>query len=316
MPSGPHAGSDMALNAGPVAAVVINRNTREYLRDCLVSIQAQDYQGGISTWVVDNGSTDGSPEMVLGEFEGVNLVRNPGNTGYARACNQGARSSTGPWLIIMNSDTALSPSTVSEVIGYLEADRRAGISAPLLRNTDGTVQFSCREFPSVKEAFFHAFVGLFAGENRYSVAYKKMSWDHMAACEVDWVSGAFMALRREAFDEIGGFDEAYFMYVEDVDLCWRMWRAGWTVAFVPSGEVYHHVGMSSSAVPTRMVFHHHRSMLRFHRKTYAGPARPLVNAAVALGVAARFALITALNAFFRVRRVLGGAAKVIMPGRQ
>ena len=299
-----------------VAAIVINRNTRDFLRECLETILAQDFSGGISTWVVDNGSDDGSPQMVLSEFTGTDLVWNSSNVGYAKACNQGIRATREPYVLIMNSDTALSSDTVSEVVGYLERNPSAGVAAPLLRNSDGSIQFSCREFPSVKTAFVHAFMGLFSGENPHSAQYKKMAWDHAAEAEVDWVSGAFMAIRREALDEVGGFDEKYFMYVEDVDLCWRMWQAGWSVGFVPRGEVYHHIGMSSRAVPARMVLHHHRSMLRFHRKTYHGPMRRTVTAAVAVGVAFRVALILALNAYYRVRGALGGAKKVIMPGRQ
>ncbi|HEY5494308.1 MAG TPA: glycosyltransferase family 2 protein [Candidatus Anoxymicrobiaceae bacterium] len=299
-----------------VAAVIINRNTREFLRACLQTLQAQDFSGGISIWVVDNGSTDGSPQMVLGEFPEANLVWNDANVGYSKACNQGIGNTREPYVFIMNSDTALSSDTVSHLVSYLERNPECGLAAPLLRNSDGSLQYSCRDFPSITTAFVHAFVGLIKGENRRSAGYKKMTWDHEQEAQVDWVSGAFMAGRREALDEIGGFDEGYFMYVEDVDLCWRLWQAGWSVGFVPRGEVYHHIGMASRAVPARMVFHHHRSMLRFHCKTYQGPARPLVNALVAIGVASRLALIMALNAYYRLRSALGGAAKVIMPGRQ
>ncbi|MHB8896123.1 MAG: glycosyltransferase family 2 protein [Candidatus Geothermincolia bacterium] len=299
-----------------VAAIIINKNTRDFLRQCLETIIAQDFAGGITTWVVDNASTDGSPQMVLEEFPGVNLVWNQANVGYARACNQGIETATEPYLLIMNSDTALSADTVAQVVACMERNPDAGVVAPLLRNTDGSLQYSCREFPSIKTAFVHAFLGLFRGENPHSARYKKMEWDHEQECDVEWVSGAFMALRRRALQDIGGFDEGYFMYVEDVDLCWRMWKAAWRVTYLPGAEVYHHIGMSSRAVPTRMVFHHHVSMLRFHRKTYEGPLRGPVNAAVTAGVGVRFALIMVLNTYYRLRSALGGAARVIMPGRQ
>jgi N-acetylglucosaminyl-diphospho-decaprenol L-rhamnosyltransferase len=283
-----------------VAAIIINRNTAGFLRDCLQTLKAQDFGGGISIWVVDNGSEDGSPQMVLKEFEDVNLVWNRSNVGYARACNQGVDATTEPFVFVMNSDTALADDTVEQVVGYLQRVPEVGIAGPLIRNTDGSLQYSCREFPSIGTAFVHAFLGLFRGDNPRSVSYKKMSWDHAAEVEVDWVSGAFMGIRREALEQIGGFDEGYYMYVEDVDVCWRMWQAGWSVGFVPRGDV----------------FHHHRSMLRFHRRTYDGPAPWLVTPVVSAGVVARFALIMALNTFYRLRGALGGAAKVIMPGRQ
>ncbi|MFH1149521.1 MAG: glycosyltransferase family 2 protein [Actinomycetota bacterium] len=300
----------------PVAALVINRNTHELLSDCLRSLQAQEYGGPITTWVVDNGSTDGSAAMVVSGFPGVQLVRNDRNVGYAAACNQGIHYSSEPVVLVMNSDTVLSPDTVRVLVEHMEANPGAAIVAPRLLNTDGSIQFSCREFPSITTAFMHAFLGLFRGDNPYSAGYKKMDWDHGGECTVDWVSGAFMALRRDAMDALGGFDEGYFMYVEDVDLCWRARQDGWTVDYLPRGDVYHHIGMSSRAVSTRMSFHHHASMLRFHRKTYRGKARRLVNPLVALGVASRFALIVALNTYYRLRSLLGGRDRHIMPGRQ
>ncbi len=298
------------------AAIVINRNTREFLRSCLESIGSQDIEGGVSVWVVDNGSTDGSPGMVLSEFPGVNLVVNDGNVGYARACNQGARHASEPYLFFMNSDTVLEPGTVRELVDFFESDPETAIAGPRVLNADGSLQYSCREFPSLGDAFLHAFVGLFSADNAASARYKKTGWSHDEVSEVDWVSGCFMAMRADAFRSIGGFDEGYYMYVEDVDLCWRAREAGWKVRYVPRAQVYHYIGMSSQAVPTRMVFHHHASMLRFNRKTYRGRARALVNAAVTAGIAARFLLITALNTFYRFRAALGGVRRVIMPGRQ
>jgi GT2 family glycosyltransferase len=299
-----------------VAAVVINRNTKDLLRDCLESLGSQEYGGGITTWVVDNGSTDGSAAMVVSGFPRAQLVRNDRNVGYAAACNQGIRYSSEPVVLIMNSDTVLSPDTIRVLVEHMEANPAAGIVAPRLLNTDGSIQFSCRAFPSITAAFMHAFLGLFRGDNPYSAGYKKMDWGHDAECTVDWVSGAFMALRRDALDRMGGFDEGYFMYVEDVDLCWRAREDGWTVDYLPRGDVYHHIGMSSRVVSTRMSFHHHASMLRFHRKTYRGRAPWLVTPLVALGVASRFALIVALNTFYRLRARLGWRGRHIMPGRQ
>lgn len=300
----------------PVAAIVINRNTREFLRDCLHSIGSQDFSGVIKVWVVDNGSTDGSPQMVLSEYPDVNLVWNDGNIGYSKACNQAARNTGEDVLFFMNSDVSLRADTVRKVLTHLEGHPEVGIVGPRILNSDGSLQYSCREFPSIKDAFVHAFLGLFSARNTASARYKKMDWAHDQEMRVDWVSGCFMAVRRDVFEAVGGFDEDYFMYVEDVDICWRATRAGWAVGYMPSGDVYHHIGMSSQAVPTRMVLHHHLSMLRFHRRTYAGPARILVNAAVAAGIAVRFLIIVALNTFYRLRAALGGVKRVIMPGRQ
>lgn len=299
-----------------VAALIINRDTAEYLKGCLDSFERQRYDGGISVWVVDNASSDESVTMALRDHPVANIVCNARNEGYARACNLGIGMTCEPYVLVLNSDTVLSPDTVSELVDFLDANPGVGVAAPRLLNSDGTIQLSVREFPSVKDAFMHAFLGLVKADNPYSVRYRKQEWDHATECEADWVSGAFMALRRDALERVGLFDEGYHMYVEDVDLCWRMRCAGWSVAYLPRGDVIHHVGLSSRFAPTRMALHHHRGMLRFHRKTYDGPCRFALNAAVTFGVALRFTFIAAYNTFSRIRAALGGSDRIIMPGRQ
>lgn len=299
-----------------VAAIIINRNTKRFLRDCIDSILEQDYDGRILIWVVDNGSTDGSLEMLLNEYPGVHIVANAGNVGYGRACNQGASKVVSDYLLFMNSDTVLSTDTVTEIVRLFKASHTTGIIGPRVLNSDGSIQYSCREFPPIFDAFLHAFLGLFRTDNPGSERYKKTCWDHTEETVVDWVSGCFMAVDRGLFRTIGGFDEGYFMYVEDVDICWAAKEAGWEVRYMPRGDVTHHIGMSSRIVPTRMVYHHHRSMWRFHRKTYRGNMKALVGFVVAAGIISRFLLIVGLNLFYRARAKLGGAARVIMPGRQ
>lgn len=288
-----------------VAAVVINRNTKEFLRECLRSLLKQDFDEGLSIWVVDNGSSDGSPEMVLREFPQADLVWNTTNHGYARACNQGIRHTCEPYILILNSDTKLSSDTVREISNFFDSNAEAGIVGPRILNPDGTIQYSCRKFPSIKEAFMHAFVGLFLASNRYSAEYKEMDWSHDSVKEVDWVSGAAMALRRSFVEEVGAFDEGYFMYVEDVDICHRAWDGGWKVYYLPRGDVVHHVAMTTRSTSIRALFYHHVSMLRFHSKFYEGPYKRAVNVVVTLGVATRFALMVGMNGLDRLRRLFG-----------
>ncbi len=270
------------------------------LKECLLSLLEQDVQGGVGILVVDNGSCDGSPEMVLSDFPEVNLLWNQKNVGYARACNKGISLTEEPYILVMNADTVLSRNTASVVLKFFESHPDAGAVGPRILNSDGTLQFSCRDFPSLGQAVGHAFIGLFSEENPWTKKYKKKEWDHSTEREVDWISGAFMGLRREAFEQVGGFDEKYFMYVEDVDLCWRLRSKGWEVWYTPRGDVIHHIGQSSKLATTRMTYHHHRSMLRFYRKTYSGPWRPIMTSLVFLGLVLRFALVAAINGFNRL----------------
>jgi N-acetylglucosaminyl-diphospho-decaprenol L-rhamnosyltransferase len=135
----------------------------------------------------------------------------------------------------------------------------------------------------------HAFLGFVAPENRFSRAYKLLDWDHSRRSDVDWVSGACLLARRTAFDAVGGFDEAYFMYVEDVDLCWRLWRAGWRVGYEPAARVVHAGAVSTNRAPYRMILEHHRSLWRFAARSTTGRRR-LALPAVAVGLVARTGL--------------------------
>jgi N-acetylglucosaminyl-diphospho-decaprenol L-rhamnosyltransferase len=156
-----------------------------------------------------------------------------------------------------------------------------------MENLDGTLYPSVRRFPDLAVATGHAFVGLVWPANPFTRRYRMLDWDHdHPAPDVDWVGGACLLVRRAAFDVIAGFDEGYFMYVEDVDLCWRLHQAGWRVGYEPGGRVVHALGASSRLMPYRMIAEHHRSLLRFARKSSTGRRRALVPV-VAAGLAAR-----------------------------
>ena len=280
-----------------VAPVIVNYNTCDDLRRCLLSLEEK--LGRLPAVVVDNGSTDGSREMVRGEFPWVRLAENPGNPGYASACNLGIRTAREPYVFILNSDVEFVQGGLEEVVSYL--DEHPGVAAlgPLVLNGDGSLQMSCRRFPSMLENVVHGFLGELWPDNPFTRSYQMKDLDREEPCEVDWVSGAAMLLRREAALDVGGFDEAYFMYVEDVDLCWRLRRAGYGVVFHPAFRLVHHIGRTSSQQSTRMLYEHHRSMFIFFRRRYPGWRGRLLAPVVLTGLAARFLLTLAVG---RARR--------------
>jgi GT2 family glycosyltransferase len=254
---------------------------------------------------VDNGSTDGSREMVRGEFPWVRLAENPGNPGYASACNLGIWTVREPYVFILNSDVEFIQGGLEELVAYL--DEHPGVAAlgPLVLNGDGSFQMSCRRFPSMLENVVHGFLGELWPDNPFTRSYQMKDLAREEPCEVDWVSGAAMLLRREAALDVGGFDEAYFMYVEDVDLCWRLRRAGYGVVFHPAFRLVHHIGRTSSQQSTRMLYEHHRSMFIFFRRRYPGWRGRLLAPVVLAGLAARFLLTLALG---RARKGMRGKA--------
>ncbi len=275
--------------------MVINYNTREDLRRCLLSLEER--LGRLPVVVVDNGSSDGSQEMVREEFPWVRLVENPGNPGYSSACNAGIRASDRPYPFILNSDVEFVEGGIEALVAYMDAHPEVGALGPLVLNSDGTRQMSCRRFPSMVENVVHGFLGEIWPDNPFTRSYQMKDLEGEVPREVDWVSGAAMLLRREAVERVGGFDEAYFMYVEDVDLCWRLRRAGYRVVYHPGFRLVHHIGRTSSQRSTRMLYEHHRSMFIFFRRRYPGPLGMLLAPVILLGLAARFSLTWLLRGF-------------------
>ena len=277
-----------------LALVIINYNTREDLRRCLLSA-GERLGDAFSLTVVDNGSTDGSREVVREEFPRVALVENPGNPGYASACNAGLRATSEPYVMVLNSDVEFVEGGLEVLVNYMEEHPEVGALGPMVLNPDGTRQMSCRRFPSMLENVVHGFLGDVWPDNPLTKSYQMKDLEGAGPREVDWVSGAAMLLRREAVEEVGGFDERYFMYVEDVDLCWRLRRAGYGVVYHPGFRLVHRVGRASSQQSVRMLYQHHRSMYIFFRRTYPGWKGAFLSPLVAAGLAARFALTLSLR---------------------
>jgi N-acetylglucosaminyl-diphospho-decaprenol L-rhamnosyltransferase len=269
-----------------VTAVIVNYNAGDLLLPCIRSLRDD---GVADVVVVDNGSSDGSLDALGAAEPAVKVVPLGRNLGYGSAVNRGAHDVTADCLLIMNPDTLVEPGMVKALVAALERGPRVGIAGPRIEEPDGSLYPSARTFPSLADAIGHAFLGLIVPSNPFTRRYRMLDWDHATARDVDWLSGACLLVRRRAFEEIGGFDEAYFMYLEDVDLCWRMQRAGWGVTYEPSARLVHFQGHSTSKRPYRMLLEHHRALLRWWQRTTAGPRRLLLPL-VAVGLVARLLL--------------------------
>jgi N-acetylglucosaminyl-diphospho-decaprenol L-rhamnosyltransferase len=253
-------------------AVVVNYNAGELLVPCVRSLLAdRDADGHAPTViVVDNASTDDSLARLSAAALPVTVMPAGGNVGYATAANRGIAVSATPIVAVCNPDLELHPGTGAALAARFAADARLGAVGPRVLNLDGTVYPSARAMPSILDAVGHGVFGLVWPGNRFTRRYRQLDADPNAAREVDWVSGAAIWLRREAIDAIGGWDENFFMYVEDVDVCWRLRRAGWRIEYDPAGEVVHRQGASTDQQPYRMIIEHHRSLWRFAKKRWTG----------------------------------------------
>ncbi len=249
-----------------VVGVVVNYLAEESLDRCLDSLADQ----GLSEVVVvdNNGPAGPSPRDVRSLVEshpGCRYLKAVGNLGYGAGVNYGlaAAAAGAEAVLVFNPDVVFSPGSVSALRQALYSDARIAIAAPAVLNRDGTLYPSARQFPSLATSVGHGFAGLVKPDNRFSRRYKLADWDHSSRRYVDWVSGSCFMVRAEVMLELAGFDEAYFMYAEDVDLCWRAGKAGYKICYEPAATVVHWRGVSAESRPYRMILAHHVSLGRF-----------------------------------------------------
>jgi GT2 family glycosyltransferase len=275
---------------GAVAVAVVSWNTRDLLRACLRSLADEPLA---EVWVVDNASADGSAAMVEAEFPAVRLVASDRNLGFGRAVNLVAARTTAPWIAPANADVELAPGALRALLDAGERLPRAGVLAPRLELPSGVTQHSVYAFPTIP---FTALFNLGFHRRYGDRLCLEGHWDPSRERDVDWAIGAFLLVRRAAWDAAGGFDDAQWMYAEDLDLGWRAARAGWSTHYVPAARVRHH-----ASAATTQAWGDERT-LRWLRSTYAwllrrrGLARTRATALV--NVAGAYA--RARNPYFRM----------------
>lgn len=247
-------------------AAIVNYNTCGLLRDCLESV-IREAPGRVI--VVDNASPDGSALMVRAEFPFCQIIENPNNAGYGRAANQAVRASSAKYILLLNSDTRVAAGALTALSDYLERHPQVGIAGPRLSGLDGELQRSCFPFPTLADLFLDVshlsqLIGRVPGVRE---GYAR-SWSHDRDRRVPWVSGAALAIRRKAFDEVHGFDESFYMYYEETDLCYRMAQANWEIHFTPAAEIAHVGGASARQRPAEMTVQLYASLAHFYHLHY------------------------------------------------
>jgi N-acetylglucosaminyl-diphospho-decaprenol L-rhamnosyltransferase len=241
----------------------------------------------VTVVMADNGSTDGAPEEALEMYPNTRLLRTGANLGYGTAINR-AVAEIGPeseFFVVANPDVQWGPRSIDVLLEAAARWPRAGSLGPLIRDPDGSVYPSARYLPSLVRGGMHAVVGPMWKSNPWTSEYRQ---ERLEPSErpAGWLSGSCLLLRRAAFDEIDGFDERYFMYMEDVDLGDRLGKAGWQNIYVPSAEILHDKGHATGRDPARNLAAHHRSTYIFladrHSKWWQGPLRWTMRAALAV----------------------------------
>ncbi|MGH2759521.1 MAG: glycosyltransferase family 2 protein [Actinomycetota bacterium] len=282
-----------------IGVVVVNYNAGQAVVDCLARLCEQTAAESIV--VIDNASSDGSVDRIEREHPAIRVIRNESNSGFAAAANQGVRETSAPYVLLLNPDADVRPGFVDAVRGALDDHPKAGAVGALVLNPDGSVQPTKRAFPSLWHAALHGMVGLVWPGNPGTRAYTLADASFTQPVAVDWVAGTAVALRREAFEAIGGFDEGFFFFVEDVDLCRRLWDAGWEVWFEPRAVAEHAWGTSWTQRPLRFLWIHQRSLMRYAMKHRRG-LWVLTYPFIGLALVSRF-LLLAIRWLFTRRSV-------------
>lgn len=284
-----------------VSIVILNWNTRELLLRCIATALSPDVCSGLSLEiiVVDNASSDDSVACLRERFPDVRLIANTANVGFAKANNQGVRLSTAPFSLLLNSDAFLTPGALPALLNVLRQQPKAALVGAQLRNADGSFQASHTPFPTLGREFL-----ILSGAGRALLGPNFPSHgpdDARGAQLVDYVEGACMLVRNDAYLSVGGLDESFFMYAEEVDLCFRLRRAGWQVWYAPAAKVTHLGGGSSKNRKVQREVDLYRSRVQFFRKHYGATAGLLLKAQIIGLTAVKTSIHTALRWLTRGR---------------
>jgi hypothetical protein len=253
-----------------LSIIIVNWNVKELLRNCLKSVYTQTQTVSFEVFVVDDASSDGSAEMVEEEFPQVKLIRNEENLGFAKANNQAIRQSMGRYVVLLNPDTIVVDDALANMVLFMDARRDIGAVGPIILNPDNTVQLTCgRYFPTpLTELWDLTRLSFLFPKSRIFGRSLMGFWPHHDTREVDLLSGACMMVRREAIEQTGLMDEAFFLFAEEADWCYRIKKNGWKIYLDADAEVIHFLGQSVKLSSANTALESRKSMYLFFMKYY------------------------------------------------
>jgi GT2 family glycosyltransferase len=278
-----------------LSILVVSYRSLEPLRHSLPTHAAAGEGLAFETIVVDNASGDGTSDALRREFPGVTVIDQPTNVGFSGGVNRALREAKGRCLALLNPDAHPRPGALTTLVRFLDAHPDVGMAGPKILDPDGSLQYSCRRFPTRWTAFFNRYslLSRLFPNNRWTREYLMLDFDHASVRDVDWLSGACLVTTREAVAKVGPMDEEFFLFNEDVDWCHRMHDAGLRVVYVPDAVAEHAIGASLRPQPAWLVWKRHLGMSHYAHKHHAGawPWMVLTD----LGIFARAALQIATN---------------------
>jgi hypothetical protein len=274
-----------------VSVCVVNWRTADETLTMAASLPAG---AGDLPWeliVADNASGDGSVERLSEALPHATVFDTGGNLGFGTGVNRAAEKASGDWLFILNPDTVVHERAIQVLVEYLSENPDVGAVGPKMVDAAGSRQASARSFPTAAAAMFrHTLLGRLFPSNRYAADYLMSDLPQDRPSEVDWLSGSAMMFPRRAFEAVDGFDEDFFMYCEDIDICRRLWDEGHRVVYHPGATVEHTIGAASDKAQAAMIREHHRSMLKYYRKHLVHDVPWLLRPTYPVGIGLRHAV--------------------------
>lgn len=251
-----------------ISIIIVNYNTRKLIHNCLQSIINNTEEISYEIIVIDNNSNDGSQNMIREIFPDVTLIQNNENTGFSRANNIGYHKSNGRLLLFLNSDTIIHVNAINKMVSYLERHNSIGVLGPKILNHEGKPTHSFQRFLDAKKLFFGSkYFKYILDVNKYHMNYSL--YDFNSVQEVEWLSGACLLIRRDAFEKAGGWDENYYFYCEDMDLCYQIIKQGYSVVFYPEAMITHLFGQSTKLDSKTVSQLKKKSKKYFFKKNYS-----------------------------------------------
>ncbi len=258
---------------GRVSVAIVNTNTRDLLADCLESLYASAHDMDLEVIVSDNASKDGSVVMLTRRYPDVRVIANDVNRWFTGATNQAIDASTGEFVLCLNPDTVVHPGALQTLVSYLRGHPHVGAVGPRLLNEDGSLQPSCRNFLTSRNLVLQHLVPWAWFPEAWRGRWVFEFWDHAQARKVDWVIGAALMVRSEVLADVGPKDEAYPIFHEETDWCYRMYQKGWEVHFVPDACITHFGGRTVQGMwGDRLVLEFYKGKHTFIRKHYGREA--------------------------------------------
>lgn len=287
-----------------ISVIIVSWNVKAFLLECIRSILLQRLTVPVEIIVVDNGSSDGSPEAVKKSFPNVQLICNKENYGFAKANNIGIKTSQGDYLFLINSDVIVHEGCFDKMISYMTTHPEIGILSPKIVDSKGQVQRSCMGYPSLWNTFSRAMAldSLFPKSKLFG-SQLLTYWGHNEIRSVEVINGCFWMLRRSAIEHVGLLDENFFIYGEDIDWCRRFYERGWKLVFFPDAKVTHYGGASSANAPARFYLEQQRAKYQYWTKHHSRLASTVFLLINLLHHAARFAGEIAVYPLMRAKRI-------------